>query len=165
MARVLVGAITRDGETILAALQSLALRPVDGPALRVIVARHLGALAPLRPPGLGWLMGLLDEAVTAAGLRVAGPLLAFRKALLTLDGVLADITPDFRVDDALLASFLPRLVAELPWRALLPPEGRTLPTRVSNVDLARLALALPWLAALALVGPGCRTFDSRTSVV
>jgi ubiquinone biosynthesis protein len=165
MARVLVGAITRDGETILAALESVALRPPDGPALRAIIERHLGALAPLRPPGLAWLMGLLDEAVTAAGLRVASPLLAFRKALLTLDGVLADITPDFRVDDALLASFLPRLVAELPWRALLPPEGRTLPTRVSNADLARLALALPWLAALALIGPGGRTFDSPTPVV
>jgi ubiquinone biosynthesis protein len=151
MARVLVGAITRDAETILAALEAVALRPPNGSALRAIIARHLGALAPLQPPGLAWLMGLLDEAVTAAGLRVGAPLVAFRKALLTLDGVLADITPDFRVDDALLASFLPRLVAELPWRALLPPEGRILPTRMSNADLTRLVLALPWLAALAMV--------------
>jgi ubiquinone biosynthesis protein len=165
MARVLVGAISRDVEAILAGLESLALRQPDRTALRAIVARRLFALAPLRPPGLGWLMGLLDEAVTAGGLRVARHLLAFRKALLTLDGVLADITPDFRVDDALVASFLPRLVAELPWRALLPPEGRILPTRVSNADLARMALAFPWLAALALVGPGGRTFDSLTSVV
>jgi hypothetical protein len=65
----------------------------------------------------------------------------------------------------LLASFLPRLVAELPWRALLPPEGRILPTRVSNADLAQLALALPWLAALALMGPVSRTFDSPQPVV
>jgi ubiquinone biosynthesis protein len=151
MARVLVGAITRDVAAIVAALEAVALRPPDGPALRAIVERRLGALAPLRPPGLDWVMGLLDEAVAAAGLRVGAHLLAFRKALLTLDGVLADMAPGFRLDDALLASFLPRLAAEWPWRALLAPEDRVLPTRISNADLARLALTLPWLAALALV--------------
>jgi hypothetical protein len=30
-------------------------------------------------------------------------LLAFCRALSTLDGILADITPDFRLDEALLA--------------------------------------------------------------
>jgi hypothetical protein len=93
---------------------------------------------------------LLDEAVKLAGLRVAANLLAFRKALLTLEGVLADITPDYRPDHALLASFLPRLAAEWPWRAFLPLESRALPTRLSNADLASLAVALPWLAALAI---------------
>jgi len=151
MATILVSAMTRDVETILAALESLALRPPDRPALRATVERHLRALAPLRLPGLTWLMGLLDEAVASAGLRVAAHLLAFRKTLLTLDGVLADITPGFRLDDALLASFLPRLAAEWPWRAFLLPESRALPTRFSNADLTRLALALPWLAVLAMV--------------
>jgi ubiquinone biosynthesis protein len=156
MARGLVGALTRDVESIVAALDGVALRPPDGPALRAIVERRIRALAPLRPPGLDWVMGLLDEAVTSAGLRVAAHLLAFRKSLLTLDGVLADIMPDLRLDDALIASFLPRLAAEWPLRALLPPESRALPTRISNADLARLAAALPGLVVLAVVDRAVR---------
>ncbi len=101
-------------------------------------------------------MGLLDDAVTSAGLRVGAHLLAFRKSLLTLDGVLADVMPGFRLDGALIASFLPRLAAEWPWRALLPPDSRDLPSRISNADLARLALALPGLAVLAMVDRAAR---------
>jgi len=156
MAQILVGALTRDVGAILAALESLAVRPPDRPALRAAVERHLRALVPLRLPGLVWLLGLFDDAVTSAGLRVAAHLLAFRKALFTLDGVLADITPDFRLDDALLASLLPRLAAEWPCRALLPLESRALPTRFSNADFTRLGLALPWLAVLALIDRATR---------
>jgi ubiquinone biosynthesis protein len=151
IAQILLGAITRDAGAIVASLELLALRPPDRPTLRAAVERHLSALAPLVLPGLSWLMGLLDVAVTSAGLRVAAHLLAFRKALLTLDGVLADITPDLRLDDALLASFLPRLAAEWPFRAFLPLESRALPTRISTGDLTRLAAALPWLTVLALL--------------
>jgi ubiquinone biosynthesis protein len=156
IARILVGALTRDVGAILAALESLALRAPDRPQLRSAVEQHLGALAPLRLPGLTWLMGLLDEAVTSGGLRVAAHLLAFRKALLTLDGVLADITPDFRLDDALLASFIPRMAAEWPYRALLPLPSRTLPTRFSNGDFVRAAMALPGLALLGVIDRATR---------
>jgi hypothetical protein len=128
------------------------------PALRAAVERRVRALPPLSPPGLTWVLGLLDDAVTAAGLRVGAHLLAFRKALLTLDGVLADVAPDVGLDRALLAAFLPRLAAESPWRVLLPPGSRALPTRFSNADLVRVAAALPWLATLAAldgVGRAC----------
>jgi ubiquinone biosynthesis protein len=156
LAGILVGAITRDVDAILAALEGLALGRPQRAVLRAAVERHLRALAPLRLPSLAWLMGLLDEVVASAGYRVEAHLLAFRKALLTLDGVLADILPDFQLDDALLASFLSRLVAEWPWRAFLTPESRVLPTRLSNADLTRLVLALPWLAALAVVDRATR---------
>jgi ubiquinone biosynthesis protein len=156
MARVLVGAIGRDVDSIVAALEAVAVRPPDRPTLQSVVARRIRGLAPLRPPGLEWVTGLIDEAVTAAGLRVGGHLLAFRKAILAMEGVLADVAPDFRLDRALMASLLPRLAAEWPWRAWLPPESRDLPSRVSNGDLARLALSVPGLALLAVVDRAAR---------
>jgi ubiquinone biosynthesis protein len=164
MARVLVGAITRDTVAIAAAIESLAICPVDRALLRTVVERSVRALAPLEPPGLSWSMRMLDEAVTGAGLRVSAPLLAFRKALLTLDGVLSDIAPDFCLDRALIASFLPRLVAEWPWRAVLAPESRLLPTRIANADLARLALALPWLPLLGALDWAGRACSGSNSV-
>jgi ubiquinone biosynthesis protein len=148
VARVLIGAITRDTSSILAAIESMATRAVNQAALRTVVERNLGALTPLEPPGPSWSMRMLDEAVTLAGLRIGAPLLAFRKAMLTLDGVLNDIAPDVSLDRALLAAFLPRLIAEWPWRALLSPTSRLLPTRISNADLAQVVLALPWLPLL-----------------
>ncbi len=164
IARVLVGALARDTGAILAAIESLAIRPVDRGSLRTVVERHVRALAPLEPPGLAWSMGMLDEAVTLAGLRIGAPLLAFRKALLTLDGVLSDVAPDFSLDRALIASFLPRLVAEWPWRAVLAPESRLLPTRITNADLARLAVALPWLPLFGLLDWAGRAGSGAGSV-
>jgi len=163
IARVVVGAITRDTGAILAAIESLAIRPVDRGVLRTVVERNVRLLAPLEPPGLSWSMGLLDEAVTLAGLRVGAPLLAFRKALLTLDGVMGDVAPDLSLEHALLGSFLPRLAVEWPWRSFLTPESRMLPTRIANVDLARMAAALPWLTlqgALEWAGRRCAGSDS-----
>jgi ubiquinone biosynthesis protein len=156
LAQLAVGALTRDTIAMLDALGTLCVRPPDIAALRCVIERQLRALPPLRPPGLDWLTGLLDEAVATAGLRVGANLLAFRKALLTLEGVLADVAPGFRLDHALLGSFLARAVAEWPWRAYLPPDSRALPTRISNTDLTRLAASLPWLATLALLDRGLR---------
>jgi hypothetical protein len=84
-------------------------------------------------------------------LRVGAPLLAFRKSILTLEGVLYDIAADVHLDRALLASFLPRLIGESPWRAMLPLQSRLLPSRVCNADLAQIALALPCLALLGAI--------------
>jgi ubiquinone biosynthesis protein len=151
MARILVGAITRDCAEVLAALESVAIRPPVRPALRTIVERSLRELAPLDLPGVAWLSRMMDGAVTRAGLRVGAPLLAFRKSILTLEGVLHDIAPDFHLDRALLASLLPRLLGESPWRAMLPLESRLLPSRICNADLAQVALALPCLAVLGYI--------------
>ncbi|MGO9466272.1 MAG: hypothetical protein ACLQVF_19200, partial [Isosphaeraceae bacterium] len=164
IARVLVGALARDTRAILAAIESMAIRPVDRVALWTVVERHVRALAPLEPPGLSWSMGMLDQAVTLARLRLGAPLLAFRKALLTLDGVLSDVAPGFSLDSALIASFLPRLVAEWPWRAVLAPESRVLPTRIANADLARLAVALPWLPLLGALDWAGRAWVGSDSV-
>ena len=90
-------------------------------------------------PGFSWLMGMLDDAVLRARLRPAGDLILFRKALLSLEGVLADVCADVRIDDLLPWIFLRKLAGEWPRRFITSPLSRKFGTRLSSHDLASLA--------------------------
>jgi hypothetical protein len=93
-------------------------------------------------------MGLLDEAVQTARLRVGADLMLFRKALHTLEGVVADTgAGPHPIDEVLLGEFLRHLATEWPRRWLAPPDCRAFATRLSNADLARFTLNLPWAVA------------------
>ena len=98
-------------------------------------------------PGLGWLLGLLDEAVQTARLRVDADLMLFRKSLYTLEGVVSGIGVDQRCrDDVLCSEFLRHLAAEWPRRWFTQPSSRTFATGLSNLDLAATWLSLPLAA-------------------
>ena len=51
---------------------------------------------------------------------------------------------DSRIDEVLVREFLGQLALEWPRRWLAPPDSRAFATRLSNADLSRLALGLPW---------------------
>src|SRR5262245_35177287 len=86
---------------------------------KAVVHARLGRVRRGQFPGFPWLLGLLDEAVQTAGLRVGPDLLRFRKGLHTLAGMLADLSAgDGRIDQALLGAFLRHLAAEWPLRWL-----------------------------------------------
>ncbi|MBV8228867.1 MAG: AarF/ABC1/UbiB kinase family protein [Planctomycetaceae bacterium] len=149
MGQVLQGALMLDARPILEALRSLSSRAVAGPALEQVVAKHLRPVGRGHLPGFTWMMGLLDEAVQEARLRVGADLMMFRRVLLMLEGVLADVEggggPD--LDAILIASFVRQLVGEWPGRALALPRSRAFGTHLSNADLMQLALTLPWTTA------------------
>jgi ubiquinone biosynthesis protein len=148
LVQALLAALTLDAEHLLTTLEALGERPPDRPALRSVVAAALWRVRRGQLPGLTWLVALLDEAAQVARLRLGADLLLFRKALHTLDGVEADIGAGAsRVDDVLLAEFLRHMLAEWPQRWLALPGCRAFATRLSNADLARLMLGLPWAAA------------------
>ncbi len=102
-------------------------------------------------PGFSWLMGMLDDAVLRAKLRAATDLIMFRKALLTLDGVLADVSPEVRVDKILPALFLRRLVEEWPRRFWTSPLSRSLRDPPVERGHCPAALALPSTPARAVL--------------
>ncbi len=145
---LMLAAITLDAERIVSLLEGLAgPRPVDRPALALVVHAWLRRLRRGQFPGFTWLMGLLDEAVQTARLRVAADLLLFRKSLHTLEGVVADIgAEESRVDVLLLHSFLHHFAVEWPRRWLTWPDSRAFATRLSNGDLAQWMLSFPWAA-------------------
>jgi ubiquinone biosynthesis protein len=148
MVQILLGALTLDAERIVAILTELAERPpIDRETLEAVVRRWLRRIRQGQFPGFTWLMGLLDEAVQTARLRVQADLLLFRKTLYTIEGVVNDIgARGHRIDEVLLSKFLGHFVVEWPERWLALPNSRTFATWVSNADLAQMMLSLPWTA-------------------
>jgi ubiquinone biosynthesis protein len=152
MTQLVLGGLGLNDHQVRSALLSLSL---DGRAEESELARVIGTwLRRVRLgqfPGFSWMMGLLDDAVLRARLRAAADLILFRKALLTLDGVLADVSADVRIDDVLPSLFLRKLVAEWPLRFVTSPLSRAFGTRLSSDDIARLMVQLPWTASRAWI--------------
>jgi ubiquinone biosynthesis protein len=149
LAQVVLGAMMFDEERIISALRVLAgQRGVDRPALEAVVRAWLLRVRRSQFPGFTWLLGLLDEAVQTARLRVEADVLLFRKSLHALEGVVADIgESSSRTDAVLLGKFLNHLAVEWPRRWLAVPNCRAFATRLSNADLLQLLLGLPGTVA------------------
>jgi ubiquinone biosynthesis protein len=122
---------------------------VDTEELNRVIQEWLRRVRVGQFPGFSWLMGMLDDAVLRARLRPAGDLILFRKALLSLEGVLADVCSDLRIDDLLPWIFLRKLAGEWPRRLITSPLSRKFGTRLSSHDLACLLVQLPWTPARA----------------
>ncbi len=113
-------------------------------------------------PGLSWLIGMLDDAVQSARLRVAADLMLFRKTLHTLEGVVAELGPDgFQIDDVLCREFLRHFVVEWPQRWLVEPTSRKFATRLSNADLTQTMLTVPWTATRFWLGQSLDLLGTR----
>lgn len=153
LTQIILGAVTLDAERIDAAIRTLSRDRVDGDALEGLIAARLALLREGKWPTLSWLMGMVDEAATTAQARFAGGLIMFRKVLQTLDGVIADISPDCRVDRVLTLALIGQLVREWGKRPLAKPFSRQFATHVSNLDLMQMWFSAPLIVtryALAL---------------
>jgi ubiquinone biosynthesis protein len=142
--QIMLAAVSLDAVQIVRVLSELAERPPDGVALKSTVDAWLRRLRRGQFPGLDWLVGMLDDAVQTARLRVAADLMLFRKTLHTLDGLLLDLHANGnRMDGVILSGFLKQFAAEWPKRWVSTPTSREFATRLSNVDLTRCILGMP----------------------
>ncbi len=85
----------------------------------------------------------LIDGLVLAGIPFPADLMLFRKAFFTLDGVIADLDPDFDMDGVMMSEMARLLAAEMPqrWLALLFPfadRAENYRTLTSNADLRRL---------------------------
>lgn len=143
--QILLAALTLDGPQIVTLLKELGdpCRSNDA-AMRQVVESRLRRIRHGEIPGLPWVTGLLDDAVAAAGLRVSADLMLFRKALHTLEGVLADVGGSCgALERALTTEFLIQFAAEWPERCLSNPQSREFATRLSSLDVARTLFSGP----------------------
>jgi ubiquinone biosynthesis protein len=138
MAQVLMGALALDAAKVAAAVLSLANEGADTALVRRHVTVAVAGLRCGRLPGPLWAVGLLDT-LARAGVRFPPRLLLFRKALLTLQGVLADIWPAGMLEETLMAEALTHLAWEGPMRLLRPLQDHDYATHVSSADLLQLA--------------------------
>ena len=157
LARLLLSGWMRNVEAATTAADELAGGSLSAPATSVM-HDALASLFWSKPPGFRWMTDLLDRLVLA-GARLPSDLLLFRKVVLTLEGVWADIQPGFDPDTALYQAGWLEFLREWPSRVAShwsTPGNRT---HLSSFDLAAAWMRVPqwtmdyWTAALGLVPP------------
>jgi ubiquinone biosynthesis protein len=143
--QIMLGAILHDERHIVSRLSEIGESDsLDQLKLLSIVRRWLKKLRRGQFPGLAWLVGLLDEAVGNAHLRIKPDLVMFRKSLYTLVGVVAEVSDLTGVFDKVLClEFMKHFLKEWPQRWLTMPNSREYATHLSNVDLTRAILGYP----------------------
>lgn len=140
------GVVTGDAAAMERALYALSEKPAEGTTGAAVIApavREITARSDYRRAAIVARTFALIDGVTLAGITFPPDLMLFRKAFFTLEGVLADLDPDFDMDVVMVADMSRLLMAEMPqrWFALLlpfadrPERYRTL---TSNGDLQRL---------------------------
>jgi ubiquinone biosynthesis protein len=147
LTQILIGAFTLDASRVCEAIDALAQGRTDATSLGEIVHQHMALVSQGGFPGLSWVMRLLDESVTRARCRFGGDLLMFRKVLQTLEGVVADVSPDCHPDRVLMAAFVKQLVIEWAQRPFALPSSRHFATHFSNVDLTQLLMSAPFIGS------------------
>ena len=146
-----LAALALDVPGAMGAVRALARR-VDNRLASGIVAEAIAELRQGRLPGFGWGLALMDRLAVTGATQFSEDLLFFRKAALSLTGVLADVDPDFSLDAGLLTSAAHAFVNDLPSRLWVPVDVRTSRLPVSAMDLAVLGLAAPLAATQAWTG-------------
>jgi len=142
-AQIVLGALSLDAVRIARAIAALAVEEPDETALREVVAQAVGRLYRNELPGLAWLMSLLADAMFKAGIRFGEDLVLFRKAILTLESVAADVSTCTSLSQVLPLSGGAQLLREWARRCVAPPTSRAFRTHVSNLDLLTLYFAAP----------------------
>jgi ubiquinone biosynthesis protein len=137
VSQLLLAAWSQDRARVAAAIAALASGAVDADIVHQHVDAAMARMRWYHPPGPTWAVDLLGT-LARAGVRFPPRLLLFRKALLTLEGVLSDVWPAASLELSLLAEASSHLAWELPLRWLKPNHDRDYATHVSTSDLIGL---------------------------
>lgn len=141
--QIMLGALTCDAPRIARAISTLALSPPNEDTLRQVVGQAVARVYEGQFPGFGWFLNLMDSAMLSAGVRFGEHLLLFRKSVLTIEGVIADISLEHSLDKVLPASAIRQFSREWPNRLVSPPVSRHFGTHISNLDLLSLYWGIP----------------------
>ncbi|MCC9000015.1 MAG: AarF/ABC1/UbiB kinase family protein [Candidatus Contendobacter sp.] len=131
--QTVVSALMQDEAGASRSIASLG-RSSDPAALRSAVAAGLRQVRQGTFPGMNWLMALLDRLGTAGAMQFPEELTLFRKALLTLSGVIRDVSAQPSIDEALILTGLTQCFRELATRGLAPFDSRAFGSHLSNAD-------------------------------
>lgn len=151
LSQIVLAAIALDGRRVADIVGVLARKIADGVAMRNTVRDALHRMRPGRPPGFEWLVHLLDDLVKRGAVSFPPDLMLFRKTLLTLEGVVADVSPGLAIDEVLLAEAAGRFANEWPRRATAPMFSRDFSTHISNADLWSIGWSGPMVATRAWI--------------
>jgi ubiquinone biosynthesis protein len=163
--QIVLGAMTLDSPRIVRVLTQLDDRQrADEDALKLVVDDWVKRVRRGQFPGLHWLVGLLDDAVQNARLRVSANLIMFRKSLHTLEGVVAAVGESSgQIDKTLSIEFLRHFAKEWPKRCVRLPNSRDYATRLSNLDVTYTLLSYPATVARFWTGHALDVLEACVS--
>jgi ubiquinone biosynthesis protein len=141
--QIVLGALTLDESHICRTVATLARKPPAESLLRATVGDALRQVTRGTFPGFDWVLGLLDRLATSTNLGFSEDLIMFRKALLTLTGVIADISTQCSTEGVLISSAMRQFQRELASRPFVSVDSRDFGSHVSNMDLCHLWYTLP----------------------
>lgn len=148
LVQLALAAMMLDESWMVEIVGTLAGQQADRPAVRRVVARSLRALRWGERPGVSWLTRLLDSLVFQANVRFSSDLLLFRKSLLTLEGVMADLAPGKGIrgpvlDEAMVGMLARHWLEEWPTHLKAPASYRSRTTHLSLADVVGVLWATP----------------------
>jgi ubiquinone biosynthesis protein len=158
--QVVLAALSLDASKMALAISALSTVSVNEQALQSMVADALRRIRHGAFPGFEWLLRLLDALVASATVEFSEDLLFFRKALLSVAGLLEDVCAKCTLDAMLLDAGAYAFCQELTGRFLTPADSRALQTHVSNADLCWLWTSWPMTAARYWAGVWQDTIES-----
>ncbi len=138
LVQIVLGGITLNETRICRAVSRLGRTQPDESRLRDRVCAALREVRQGCLPGFDWSQRLLDGIAASTGMGFPENLVLFRKALLTLSGVVADITTDCSLDRVMLNRGLRQFSSEWSSRMLADPVSRSFGTHVSNLELVQM---------------------------
>ena len=143
LVQIVLGGITLNETRICRAVSRLGRTQPDESRLRDHVSAALREVRQGCLPGFDWSQRLLDGIATSTNIGFPENLMLFRKALLTLSGVVTDITVDCSLDRVMRNQGLRQFSGEWFSRLLADPASRSFGTHVSNVELLQLMGSWP----------------------
>ncbi len=159
-----LAALALDVPGAMRAVRALARR-VDERLASGIVADAIAELRQGRLPGFDWGVALMDRlAISGAG-QFSEDLLFFRKAALSLSGVLADVDSEYSLDAGLFTGAAEAFASDLPIRLSMPVDSRDFRLRASAMDVAVLAFSAPLAAAQVWTTSWQRLLDRAVRAV
>lgn len=144
--QVIVGALTLDIERVCRSLEDLG-EPVDPAKILDDVSLAVDRVRLGDFPGTEWLTSLLDQLAAGRALRFPEAVILFRKALLTLSGVVADVSDTPSIDSVVMVSGWFDFLGGLPFRSFASFSSRSHGGHLSTADLFGVWAGLPATAA------------------
>ena len=149
--RAMLGAFALDENETCRAIETLG-NVRDSAAIREIVTEQLRGVRHGKLPAFEWLIALLDKLARAAAIHFPQGTTLFRKSLLTLSGVIRDVSPKTSLDGVLIGTGARQFLSEFTSRTLAPTRSRAFGTHVSNADLVTAFTAMQYAPAKFILG-------------
>jgi ubiquinone biosynthesis protein len=144
--RAMLGAFALDENETRRAMETLGY-VADPGALATIVSESLRGVRHGALPAFEWVVSVLDRLARSGAIHFPQGTTLFRKSLLTLSGVIRDVSPKTSLDNVLIGTGARQFFREFGSRTFAPTRSRSFGTHVSNADLVAAFTALQYAPA------------------